>query len=1340
MTRISCFLILISLFTFKSFALEGYDYGVSQNPTGDEWESPQKLAYNKELPHAIFYTFENLESAMKVLPENSKYWKSLDGKWKFNWVPTPESRPKEFFKPDYDTSGWDEINVPSNWTIEGIQKNGEKKYGTPIYVNQPVIFWHEIKPGDWKEGVMRTPPKDWTTYTDRNEVGSYRRTFTVPHDWKNREIYINFNGVDSFFYLWINGNYVGFSKNSRNLASFNITKYLIKGENTVAVEVYRNSDGSFLESQDMFRLPGIFRSVYLTSTNKIQFSDLKAIPDLSTDYKDGTLAVTATIRNLSNKDVKDLKVEYKLYQNKLYSDEHEPGKSLTFSSNQVSIENGEENEILTLFNLQDPKKWSAEQPWRYTLVAQLKDKKGKVLETVSTYVGFRKVEILDTPADQDEFGLQGRYFYINGKPVKLKGVNRHETDPSRGHSVSHERMEDEVMMMKRANINQVRHSHYPDDPYWYYLAEKYGLYLEDEANLESHEYYYGDASLSHVPEWEAAHVARNLEMVNARINSPAVVIWSLGNEAGPGENFVTAYNAIKAIDTSRPIQYERNNTIVDMGSNQYPSIPWVQEAVKGEMDIKYPFHISEYAHSMGNAVGNLIDYCNAIESTNFFMGGAIWDWIDQSLYNYDSQSGDKYLAFGGDFGDNPSDGQFVMNGILFGDLTPKPQYWEVKKVYQNVGVSPVDILNGEIEIFNKNYFTDLDDYLISWELIENGNSVLQGELPSDTGKTLEPRKKVNLNLPFDKYKFDEGKEYFLNLYFNLKENKPWAKAGFVQMEEQIPVKLKDNVSDNMHALTVSPLNVEENDSLILIKGDGFNMEFDNSKGTLQSLNFGGKDFIIEGKGPELDVFRAYLNNDNWISDQWFANGLYNLQHKVIDHETGRDDNGNLFISYILESQAPNGGKMIGGNGNSSGTYSIDETGFEPFGDDDFKIFTNQIWTIFPDGTIELNSYFDSNNPSLTLPRLGYSMEMPDNFYKVNYYGRGPEENYSDRKTGQFIGKYETTVKDMFTNYTRPQSNGNREEVEWASINDEDSGLLFMSPQKMSFSVLPYSEMELFEANHPYKLPNNKKNVLHLDYGVTGLGGSSCGQGGPLEPDRITASDKRFSFIIKKNDIKSTTEPSSFKTAGLLPIGMNRSKFGVVTLDYPGKDVIIYSIDGGKTEQVYDGPFNFKNGGTVKAWLKNNPRINSQRTFKRIDKIPVVVASASSEEPDSGEASNIVDGNPSTIWNTMYSVTVTPFPHWVDFDAGETKEINGVTYLPRQGRNNVGMIKDYEIYVSENLKDWGSPVAKGSFNSDKEKKIINFPNPVKGRYIRFKALNALDGKEYATGAEFEVLAD
>lgn len=431
--------------------LGGFFYGQMPEPTGWEWQSPDSVAYNKQQPHAWFFSFENVDQARKVLPENSSLWQSLDGQWQFHWASNPDQRPKDFYKTDFDASAWDNVQVPMNWNVAGLQPDGTMKYGKPLYSNQRVIFQHQLKPGDWKGGVMRTPPTDWQSYTDRNEVGSYRRTFTVPENWKGMEVYLNFDGVDSFFYLYINGRYVGFSKNSRNLAQFDITPYLNeKGENLVAVEVYRHSDGSFLESQDMFRLPGIFRTVALTAKPKVQVRDIKAIPDYDDTFTNASLKISARVQNLSKKDVKGYSIAYSLYENKLYSDENTlvPGVTATAPVALVG-KNGEMEANVVLNAGPVVKPWSAEAPHRYTLVGELKDKKGKTVETFSTIVGFREIEIKNTPADKDEFGLAGRYYYLNGQPIKMKGVNRHENNPATGHYVTREQMENEVFLMKQ---------------------------------------------------------------------------------------------------------------------------------------------------------------------------------------------------------------------------------------------------------------------------------------------------------------------------------------------------------------------------------------------------------------------------------------------------------------------------------------------------------------------------------------------------------------------------------------------------------------------------------------------------------------------------------------------------------------------------------------------------------------------------------------------------------------------------------------------------------------------------------------------------------------------------
>ena len=1283
--------------------LGGYFYQQQAAPTGWEWQSPDSVAVNKLQPHAWFFSFRNIEEARKVLPENSSYWKSLDGMWKFHWAPNPDERPKDFFRTDYDVSKWDDIKVPVSWNMAGLQRDGKNKYGDPLYSNQRVIFQHSWQPmNDWKGGVMRTPPKDWMTYRNRNEVGSYRRTFTVPADWKGQEIYLNFDGVDSFFYLYINGKYVGFSKNSRNLAEFNITPYLNKEgeENTVAVEVYRHSDGSFLESQDMFRLPGIFRTVALTAKPQVQVRDFKAIPDLDETYSNAKLHITAQLQNLSKKAIKGYTIQYSLYANRLYSDENTLLSGVTASAKLAGKLNakGEIELEATLDAANKVNLWSAEAPHRYTLVGELKDAKGRTVQTFSTFVGFRKVEIKETPAEKDEFGLAGRYYYLNGQPIKLKGVNRHENNVKAGHTVSREQMEHEVFLMKRGNINHVRNCHYPDAPYWYYLCDKYGIYLEDEANVESHEYYYGKQSLSHVPEFRNAHIARNMEMVHATVNHPSVVIWSLGNEAGPGKTFVDCYNAIKAYDTSRPVQYERNNDIVDMGSNQYPSIAWVQGAVQGKYKLKYPFHISEYAHSMGNACGNLIDYWDAIESTNFFMGGAIWDWVDQALDKQDPATGKTYWAYGGDFGkDNkPNDGMFCMNGIMRPDLTPKAQYFEVKKVYQNVGVKAIDMKQGQIEIFNKNYFEPLKNYQIVWSLYKDGVCVKKNQPLQGAKNIVGPREKGIYTLPYDYESLDANSEYFVTVQFLLGKDMPWAKKGYPQMEEQLRVKGADVAAPSIAAVAKTgkamKYQLDKAAKRASITGENFQVAFDLNTGAIYSLKYGNQIIIKDGNGPKLDAYRAPTDNDAGIGyhNAWFKNGLYDLQHVVKSWTcTPNKKDGTYKLDFTVESQGKEGCDVNYGNRDRDpeSCYNF-EKNKRALTDADLKFTSRQIYTIYKDGSIEMQSAIGANRSKVILPRIGYSMVLPSELNQYDYYGRGPVNNYNDRKTSQFIGWYHSPVAEQGIMLPKPQAQGNREEVRWCAVtNSQQQGVVFISDSTMSASALPWSQQELTLAAHPYQLPKSSGTHLHLDAKVTGLGGASCGQGGPLTPDQVRSTPTTFGFIIRPA-VKSE-----------LP--------NLVKVSATGRKMVKDIMQQMKQNQQSAG---------------------------------LQIAFASSLEPDEGDASYLVDGDPSTIWHTMYSITLAKYPHWVDFDAGKQKVIKGFSYLARQDGSLNGCIKDYEIYVSNDNKNWGEPVAKGSFEKTAKLQKVMFGKPVKARYVRLRALNEQSGQDYASGAEFTLVTE
>lgn len=1051
-------------------------------PVGDEWQSPGKLGLNKESPHAWFFSFGDLESARKILPENSSLWKSLDGEWRFNWSPDPDSRPVGFHAKDFDDSSWDLIKVPSNWNVEGIGKDGSQKYGTPIYVNVNVPWWKEVKPGDWKLGVMRTPPENWTMYKARNEVGSYRRSFEVPPEWDGKRVFIDFDGVDSFFYLWINGRYVGFSKNSRNLAQFDITGYLESGENIVAVEVYRNSDGSNLEAQDMFRLPGIFRSVALEAKPEVSVRDIRVTPSMT------SLKVEADISGASMGQA----ITYRLYENVLYSDD-----------NELVAEFGSQGPEAVL-DYPEAKPWSAEAPHRYTLVGELKDASGKTLDIFSTIVGFREVCI------------EGPFFHLNGKPVKLRGVNRHETEPSMGHAITREVMEEDIRLMKQANINHVRNSHYPDAPYWYYLCDKYGIYLMDEANIESHHYRYGEASLSHPFEWRDAHVARMVEMVTANYNHPSVIIWSMGNEAGPGKNFEYTYAAARAIDPMRPIQYERNNDISDIGCSQYPSVKWVQRVATGKSDVKYPYHINEFAHSMGNALGNFAQYWKSIDSTDYFMGGAIWDWVDQSLWNY-TKDGVRYLASGGDFGDVPNDGQFVMNGLLNGDRSPKPQYFEVKKVYQNLYTSLADCSGNmaTLRLFNRNYYEPCS-YDARWVLVADGKEVRSGSFDVDgLGPREEDIRSLDVGL------VPAGKECYLNVCYTLKEDLPWADKGYEVCKDQmflpehsvIPAETK-----NLSSRRAPRRLIDRKTGRLVVKGWGFKAEFDTLQGTLARLRYHRKDVIVPGQGPRLNAFRAIINNDGWAYRGWFRQGLHNLEHQASNMVVTAAD-GHVEISFDVVSKAPNGAHLVGSTASHDRSIAEDKDSVSVM-----RFISHVTWTVGRDGSVTLNSKISSNRPDIPLARLGYVMRVPASMDRFSYYGRGPVENYSDRYTCAFVGIYESDVAGQVTPYTKPQDMGNHEQVRRASLSGHGRKVVFEAAGNslrrsdsgrpvMSVSALPYSAVDLVLASHSHELPAPGDTWLCLDAAVTGLGGNSCGPS-PLEEDRVY-SNAEFGFTIRR---------------------------------------------------------------------------------------------------------------------------------------------------------------------------------------------------------------------------------
>ncbi|MDR2980994.1 MAG: discoidin domain-containing protein [Puniceicoccales bacterium] len=1315
-------------------------------PTGKEWEDCENLSLNKEPARATFTSFQDVKSAMKILPENSQYWKSLDGKWKFHWVKHPDERIKDFYKEDFDVSKWNDIKVPSNWQIEG--------YGVPIYANQPYIFKR-----DWPR-VMSEPPPHFTTYTYRNEVGAYRRDFEVPQDWDGREVFINFDGVDSFFYLWINGKYVGFSKNSRDPAAFNITKYLKPGQNSVSAEVYRNSDGSYLECQDMWRLSGIFRTVAIYSVPQVHIRDFFALPKVG-EGTDGVidglngarLNLEFKVRNLKSEAVvldNSYQLGIRLYDPKgneityvTWDNDVTPGKPKLLADSSAAVKPlvgnvHASNEAVFNTSMYLPRVdvWSAEVPNLYTLILELQDMNGKVLETVSSTVGFRDVRV------------KNKIFYVNGQPVKLKGVNRHENFPDVGHAVTREQMMLDILRFKQANVNHVRNSHYTNAPYWYYLCDKYGIYVQDEANIESHGYYYGKDSLSHPKEWEAAHVDRIMTMVERNKNHPSIVMWSLGNEAGPGNNFKVAHAKLKERDTSRPTHYERNNNIVDIGSNQYPSVGWVANAAKGEMNIKYPFYISEYAHIMNNALGNLADYWDAIESSDYIMGGGIWEWCDQGLYAREddgkvvvaaaSKKDPKFVGYGGNFGDVPNDGLFIVKGVVFANRDPKPLYYEVKKVHQDIGIKAVDG-TGKVEIFNKYFFKNLNEFDgINWELSEDGVVIQKGKLPIPD---LAPRQKTVVQIPFRAPAWKPGAEYFVRLGFRLKEKTDWSPAGYELANGQVAVA---NPQTEIPALAVSGKGVpeisEKPNGDVVISNATSKAVFNKATGTLSSLVYNGKEILQPGQGPELNAIRAVLNNDGWAWNQWFSQGLHNLKHKVdaFDVELAPEGKYVRVVTRII-SQGEYA-ETIGAV--TSGKIQINRK--QKLGPDDLRFVTTAIWTILPEGDIALQSVIRPEGPNIPLPKLGYKLELPDSYSKFTYFGLGPDENYPDRKSGSYAGQYSVAVKDLFVPYAKPMDMANREEVRWVAMTDAkgDGALFIADGETMAASALPWSVDELMAATHPYKLPKDTgRVVLNLDATTCGLGGASCGPA-PIARD-IPRSNKAYSFNLIIRPVKKGTNLATAARVtfpSVAPVFAERdSRNGEVTLSTATEGAVIkYSVNKG-AEQVYSGPFKLTTEGTVtaraeKAGLTATPAIAIE-FGKFVPRAELRIVSVSSEQPGD-EATKMLDHNSSTMWHSNYGLTQANYPHTVDIDIGEVRTLQGFSYLPRQEGTN-GRIKDYTFFVSLDGKNW-TEVKKGSFPNNASQQKVRFDKAVEARYFRFLMRSEQTGQDFAAIAELDII--
>ena len=817
--------------------------------SANDWENPHIVGRNKQPGHVPLWPYADQASALQGAPAASPYVRSLNGDWHFVWSPNPASAPARFYEIDFDVSDWDRLAVPSNWQVQESQ-NG-KRYGRPQYTNVQYPF-----PPD---NLPRVPEDD-------NPVGSYRRTFTLPEGWTKRRVHILFEGVDSAFYLWINGQEVGYSQGSRLPAEFDITPYVHDGENVVAARVFRWSDGSYLEDQDFWRLSGIYRDVHLLSLPFEYIQDYTIETPLDADYRDAVLKCKTTIVDTAPENAGQHRLQVSLWDA-----EGQPVWDAPLSQELGTGGCGES--ILKVEQaVRGPKLWSAEHPNLYTVLLTLTDEQGVVLQAERCRVGFRQVEVI------------GGQICVNGVSLVLRGVNRHEHDPDTGHTVSRASMIEDILLMKRFNVNAVRTCHYPDTPLWYDLCDEYGLYLIDEANIESHGVW---DRLSKDPEWRTAFIERGSRMVQRDKNHACIIVWSLGNESGDGPNHEALSAWIRAHDPSRPIHYEsatgqrtyagpETAPHVDVVSVMYPTVERISEMAQTPGETR-PLIMCEYAHAMGNSPGNLKEYWDAIETYPRLQGGFVWDWVDQGLRRV-TDDGREWFAYGGDYGDMPNDGNFCLNGLIYPDRTIQPAMWEHKKVTQPVRFKALDLLAGQIEIVNRHHFSDLGGLEISWQLAADGQVVQSGKLaPLSTA----PGNCERVSLPFSQPELQPGVEYWLTLSACLNETLPWADKGHEVAWEQFKLPYAVPQSAPLSLAAMPALELEDGPTAITVRGSSFSLSVGKSEGTLDSWSYQGKELIE--RGLRLNVWRAPTDNDERDQNgeiHWRAAGLDRIEQQA----------------------------------------------------------------------------------------------------------------------------------------------------------------------------------------------------------------------------------------------------------------------------------------------------------------------------------------------------------------------------------------------------------------------------------------------------------------------------
>lgn len=1011
-----------------------------------EIENPECIGVNKEPAHATLIPYASLAEALSGKRQQSSFYRSLNGIWKFNWVPWPQKRPADFYKEDFNVSSWAEIKVPSNWETQG--------YGTPDYSNYTYIFKKDFP------HVMGTPSVSYTTYNERNPVGSYRRNFEIPSTWHGRRIFVTFDGVDAGFFLWVNGKKVGYSVNSRNAADFDITNFVRSGINTIAVEVYRFTTGSYLEDQDMWKLSGIFRTVSLWSTPQQHIRDFFVTTDLDKNYANAIESVNISIKNYGSTPTPKRSVEVALF---------DANKLIAKANSTITVLNeGEEKIVAVKMNVNNPHKWTAETPNLYTTVITLKDG-DNVVEIVSSKTGFRKLEI------------KGRQFLVNGVAIKLKGVNRHEHWPDDGHAITEEQMIKDITLIKRANCNHVRTCHYSDDPRWYELCDEYGIYLVAEANLESHG---AMGDFDEEPRVKAAIIDRNVANVENFKNHPSVIIWSLGNECGEGgSNFRAALDAVKNIDSTRFTHYEGfgidKTNPADVDSRMYTNVYDVEKIAKDKKYTK-PFYLCEYAHTMFNSMGSVDFYNELFDHYPSLLGGAIWEWQDQGLYNYRDPD-HPITAYGGGFGETPNDKYFIHKGVVFSDRSLKPQYPELKRVYQWISVKPLDLSRQLFTIKNRYQFTNLNTTNAKWELSEDGVVIESGNIKMTD---ILPTQEKQVRIPYNN-KFKTNAEYFLRVLFETKAALIWAEEGFEIASVQLPLYNASMVTKKWN--TGGGLTINEVGDIFQINGNGFSASFNKTTGIFAQFSQGNDKLLLEGGGPQLHLWRApHRNDDMWAYWDWDKYGLKSLSWKVDDVKYTRVADNLIEINVSL-----------------TGT-----------GKNDFKVRQTTRYAVNGTGKILSVNEINFEGPHFSLARIGMRMLLNNALNKVQYFGRGPMENYADRKIGSDIAQYKSNTQQLMTPYEKPMECGNHEDTRWLNISgDHKTGLsIYKYDSVFQFSALPYSDEEMENIEYKIDLQEPRHTVVCISAKTLGVGSNGCGPQ-PLEQYKVYTEPTKFSYVI-----------------------------------------------------------------------------------------------------------------------------------------------------------------------------------------------------------------------------------